>query len=511
MDSSITEMPQFPSFAVLLTSLLFFLMLVRYWRKKTQGKRKLPPGPKQLPVIGNLHQLSGGLPHHTVTTLCKKFGPIMNLRLGQIVAVIISSPEAAKEVLKTNEIMFAQRPEVYAVEVMSYDHSSFVFSPYNDYWRQLRKISVLELLSAKRVLSFRSIREEEIWDLVEFISFSEGQTINLSEKIFAMTNNVVSRAAFGKKCKDGHDFTKLLEEIMSFAGGFDIADLFPSLTFLRYLTGIKSALMKIQKKIDKILEDIVVEHQRKRKDIANGIAKPDGEDLIDTLLNYTEADDIDFHLTIDQIKAVIMDVFSAGSETSATSMEWAMAELLKNPRAMEKAQAEIRQACKGKSKIEEADIQDLDYFKAVIKETFRLHSPAPLIPREARETCQISGYRVPAKAKILINVYAMGRDPAIWTDPECFKPERFEGSSIDFRGNHFELLPFGGGRRICPAISFATANIELGLAQILYHFDWKLPNGIRLEDLDMTEDFRMTARKKDNLHVIATTHIPFQK
>lgn len=188
-----------------------------------------------------------------------------------------------------------------------------------------------------------------------------------------------------------------------------------------------------------------------------------------------------------------------------------MSELLKNPRVMEKAQAEVRQACEGKRKIGEADVQKLDYLEAVIKETFRLHPPGPLLPREARESCEISGYKIPAKATIFINAYAMGRDPKIWTDPEGFQPERFEGSSIDFKGNHFELLPFGAGRRICPGISFATSTIELDLAQMLYHFDWRLSNGTKLEDLNMTESFGVTARKKYNLQVIATTRIPFLK
>ncbi|KAK3184529.1 hypothetical protein Dsin_031815 [Dipteronia sinensis] len=486
-------------------------MLVRLW-KTSKGKGRVPPGPKKLPIIGNLHQLTGvGLPHHAVTRLCEKFGPVMKLQLGEVVAVVISSPEAAKEVLKTNEISFAQRPEVYAVEIMSYDHSSIVFSPYNNYWRQLRKISVLELLSTRRVQSFRSIREEEVWDLVEFISASQESSINLSDRIFTMTSNVVSRAAFGKRCKDQHDFTTLLGEIVRLAGGFNIADLYPSLTFLRTMSGIKPALQKIQKKIDKILGDLVTEHQLRRKETTNGDVNSDDEDLLDTLLNYAQANNFDFQLTIDQIKAIIMDIFSAGSETSATTIEWAMSELLKDPRAMEKAQAEVRQAFRGKSKIEEADIQKLDYLKSIVKEALRMHPAGPLLPREARETCEIGGYTIPAKAKVLINVYAIGRDPKSWKDPESFRPERFEGSSVDFRGNNFELLPFGGGRRICPGISFATLNIELGLAQLLYHFDWKLPNGNKLEDLDMTENFGITARRKNNLHVIATTRIPFKK
>lgn len=178
---------------------------------------------------------------------------------------------------------------------------------------------------------------------------------------------------------------------------------------------------------------------------------------------------------------------------------------------MEKAQSEVRQVFEGKNKIEEEDVQKLHYLKLVMKETFRLHPPGPLIPREARERCEIGGYTIPAKAKILINSYAIGRDPKLWADPECFQPERFQGSSIDFKGNNFELLPFGAGRRICPGISFATLNIELGLAQLLYHFDWNLPHGTTVEALDMAENFGITARRKNNLHLIATTYIPFNK
>ncbi|PQQ08356.1 premnaspirodiene oxygenase-like [Prunus yedoensis var. nudiflora] len=231
MDSSVSEMLQLPSFFVFLASLFFLLMLFKYWKKsQTKGLSKLPPGPKQLPIIGNLHQLIGALPHHAITDLCNKHGPVMKLQLGEIFAVIISSPEAAKEVLKTSEISFAQRPKVYASEIM-FHSTSILFAPYNEFWRQLRKISVMELLSAKRVLSSRSIREEEVWNLVEFIAASEGHSINLSDKIYTMTNDVVSRAAFGDKCKYQHEFTLLLGEILRLAAGFNIVDLYPSLTF----------------------------------------------------------------------------------------------------------------------------------------------------------------------------------------------------------------------------------------------------------------------------------------
>lgn len=309
-----------PSFPIILSSfILISLTLFKYWiNYRNHCKLNLPPGPKTLPVIGNLHQLTGsGLPHHAVTNLCRKYGAVLRLQLGELFAVVVSSPEAAKQVLKTNEISFAQRPGMYAVEVMAYDHdhSSIVFSPYDDYWRQLRKISVLELLSAKRVQSFRKIREEEVWNLVGYIKSNEGRIVNLSDKIFTMTNDVISRAAFGKKCKDQHDFTSLLGEIILLAGGFSVADLFPSVKFLRFVTGIRPALMKIQKKIDKILEDIVTEHMIRRQ---NG--EREEEDLLDTLLNYAEANSLNFRLTIDQVKAVTMVRFLHPSTISQSSL-----------------------------------------------------------------------------------------------------------------------------------------------------------------------------------------------
>lgn len=200
------------------------------------------------------------------------------------------------------------------------------------------------------------------------------------------------------------------------------------------------------------------------------------------------------------------DMFVAGSDTTATTVEWAMSELVRNPRAMEKAQAEVRQVVAEKNKkIEEADIKKLGYLKSVIKETLRLHPVLPIIPRKSTKRCKISGYDIPAETKVLINAWAIGRDPKHWGDnAECFEPERFQGcsSNIDFRGANFELLPFGAGKRMCPGISFGTASIEIALCQLLYHFNWKLPNGANPQELDMTESVGMS-RKRTELKVIA--------
>ncbi|KAK1581605.1 hypothetical protein Q3G72_007362 [Acer saccharum] len=209
------------------------------------------------------------------------------------------------------------------------------------------------------------------------------------------------------------------------------------------------------------------------------------------------------------MKAVIWDVFTAGSETSATTINWAMSELMKNPRIMKKAQAEVREVFNRIGKIDETSLNEMKFLKLVIKETMRLHPPLPLLlPRECGERCEINGFEIPAKTKVLINAWAIGRDPKYWSEPERFIPERFLDSPIDYKGNNFEYIPFGAGRRICPGMSFGLANVELPLAILLYHFDWLLRDGMKHEDLDMTEAFGLSARRKDDLCVIPISYHP---
>ncbi|XWS51769.1 hypothetical protein CRYUN_Cryun11dG0011500 [Craigia yunnanensis] len=495
-----------PSFQVLFTFLLVFLMIFKTLKKsKAQNStRKLIPGPRKLPVVGNLHQIVSSLPHKTLRDLAMKHGPLMHLQLGEISTVIVSSPAVAKEVMKTHDINFSYRPALDVPKITTYDFTNIAFAPYGNYWRHLRKVCNTELLSATRVQSFRSIREEEVLNLIKSIHESDGKPINLSEKIYSMTYGITARTAFGKKCKDQELYIASITELTKLLSGFCLTDFYPSVKVLQLFSGIKQKVETMHKENDRIVVNIIKEH-RERRTSEKGRDDEAEEDLVDVLLRLQEQ--VEFPFEDKNIKSVILNIFGAGSETSSTTVEWALSEMLKNPRVMREAQAEVRRVFEEKGNVDETGIFKLKYLKAVIKETFRIRPPVPLLlPRECNQACEINGYEVAAKTRVLINAWALGRDPDYWSEPDKFYPERFLNSSVDYMGTNFEFIPFGAGRRICPGILFATPNVELPLSQLLFHFDWKLPNGIKQEDLDMTEVFGLTVKRKDDLILVPTPY-----
>ncbi|CAL5405394.1 unnamed protein product [Camellia sinensis] len=502
---------QFPSPPLLLAFLLFIFMVLKILintTKPNSSTSKLPPGPSQLPLIGNIHQLAvSSLPHHTLTNLATKHGPLMHLLLGEVSTIVVSSPELAEQVMKTHDLVFAQRPYLLASRIVSYGSTNIGFSPYGEYWRQLRKICTTELLSSKRVETFRGIREEEVMNFVRDISSNTGLAINLSKRIYSHTYGVTARAAFGKKNRDQEEFMEAMDEVVALYGGFSVADMYPSVKLLQVMSGMRRKLEKLHKRVDQILENIVNEHREKKTQRESG--RGEAEDLVDVLLRVQKDGELEFPLTDDNIKAVILDIFTAGSETSSGVVEWAMSEMLKNPELMKRAQAEVRHVFDRKRNIDETCLHELKYLNSIIKETMRLHPILPLLlPRESNEQCMINGYKIPVKTKVIVNAWAIGRDPKHWNEAEKFDPERFLNNAIDFKGVCFKYIPFGAGRRICPGIAFAIPNIELPLAQLLYHFNWKLLSGMKQEELDMTETFGLASRRKNDLQVIPIPYHP---
>ncbi|XP_065864814.1 cytochrome P450 726A27-like [Euphorbia lathyris] len=471
--------------------------------KEDDSAVRLPPGPWKLPFIGNILQLVGDLPHRRLRDLATIYGPVMSVQLGEVYAVIISSVETAKEVLRTQDVNFADRPPVLVSEIVLYNRQDIVFGAYGDHWRQMRRICTMELLSIKRVQSFKSVREEEVSDFIKWIYSKAGRPVNLTEKLFALTNSIMLRTSIGKKCRDQDKLLRVIEGVVAAGGGFSVADVFPSAVFLHDITGDKSGLESLRRDADLVLDEIIGEHRAVRR---SGGDEGEAENLLDVLLELQENGNLEVPLNDDSIKGAILDMFGAGSDTSSKSTEWALSELLRHPEAMKKAQDEVRKVFSKTGNVEEEGLNQLKYLKLVIKETLRLHPAIPLIPRECREKTKVNGYDILPKTKALVNIWAISRDPSIWPEPEKFIPERFENSSMDFKGNHCEFAPFGSGKRICPGMALGITNLELFLAQLLYHFDWQMADGKDPRELDMSEVVGGAIKRRVDLNLIP---IPF--
>ncbi|KAJ3701673.1 hypothetical protein LUZ61_005378 [Rhynchospora tenuis] len=499
------------SFLLLASTLLFLFFILRSKSKSKLPSINLPPGPKPLPLIGNLHQL-GDQPHLALHRLSCTYGPIFRLTLGFIPTVVVSSAKLAREVMRTHDLALASRPQLQSARSLFYGCTDIAFAPYGPYWRHVRKICILELLSQRRVDMFAPVRAAEARCMISRIATAaaEGKAMNLSKILGLYANGVLGRAAFGKDFYGGgdydrHGFQEMLEEYQVLLGGFSIGDFFPGMEWVGAITGTNARLEKTFQRFDKFFDEIIEEHMQKRR---KGRIQEEGKDLVDVLLDVKESEGLEMPLTMDNVKAVILDMFAAGTDTTFISLDWGMTELLMNPGALKQAQKEVREITGAKQFVSESDLCNMPHLKAVIKEIFRLHPPAPvLIPRESMEQVTIDGYDIPTKTRIYINAWAIGRDPELWEHPDQFKPERFLDSPIDYKGQHYELIPFGAGRRICHAISFGTASVELALAQLLHSFDWELPPGVAAKDLDLTEVFGITMHRIQQLVVVAKPYL----
>ncbi|KAL9341171.1 hypothetical protein Peur_067390 [Populus x canadensis] len=510
MDSLVQSLQASPMsfFLIAVTSLFFFGLLSRLRRRLPY-----PPGPKGLPLVGSMHMMDQ-ITHRGLAKLAKQYGGLFHMRMGYLHMVTVSSPEIARQVLQVQDNIFSNRPANIAIRYLTYDRADMAFAHYGPFWRQMRKLCVMKLFSRKRAESWESVRDE-VDSMLKTVEANIGKPVNLGELIFTLTMNITYRAAFGAKNEGQDEFIKILQEFSKLFGAFNMSDFIPWLGWIDP-QGLSARLVKARKALDKFIDSIIDDHIQKRKQ--NNFSEDAETDMVDDMLAFyseearkvDESDDLQkaISLTKDNIKAIIMDVMFGGTETVASAIEWAMAELMKSPEDQKRVQQELADVVGLERRVEESDIEKLTFLKCALKETLRMHPPIPLLLHETSEDAEVAGYFIPKQTRVMINAYAIGRDKNSWEDPDAFKPSRFLKPGVpDFKGNHFEFIPFGSGRRSCPGMQLGLYTLDLAVAHLLHCFTWELPDGMKPSELDMTDMFGLTAPRATRLVAVPSKRV----
>ncbi|KAL0890039.1 hypothetical protein Bca101_014022 [Brassica carinata] len=487
-----------------LTTLLAHLFLKQLFKRTTTTKINPPPSPWRLPIIGNFHQLSLS-PHRSFRSLSLRYGPLMLLHFGRVPVLVVSSAEVAHDIMKTHDRLFANRPITKAVDKVTHGGRDLVFAPYGEYWRNIKSLCIVHLLTNKMVRSFQKGREEEINLMMEYVekASSSSSTVNLSQLFITLTSDVMSKVALGRKYSSDQgtiDIKRLVRTFARVLGTFPVADYIPSLAWIDWIRRLDGKVEEVSKTFDDFLEKVVQEHDVDAEKRRSG--------FVDTLLSIQRERMTPFAFDKSDIKLIILDMFIGGTATTSSLLEWTMTELMRHPECMKKLRDDICSVSTHNSYVNEEDVEKMNYLNAVIKETLRLHPPlSVLIPRQVSEDIKLKGYDIAAGTQVIINAWAIQRDNATWgPDAEEYKPERHLNSSWDFQGQDFKFLPFGSGRRLCPGIRLALVLVEVTLANLVKRFDWRVPVGPHgIDKPDLAEAAGIEACRKFPLIVFPSS------
>ncbi|KAA8518635.1 hypothetical protein F0562_016109 [Nyssa sinensis] len=395
-----------------------------------------------------------------------------------------------------------------AMKSQDYYKGSMALAPYGTYWHVLRRICTVEMLVNKRINETVSIRRKCVdnmlsWIVKEADALAEVRSIQVACFVFLASFNMIgnltlSRDLVDPKSREGSEFFSAMMGLMEWGGHPNIVDLFP---WLRWLDpqGLRRKMDRDMGKALRIASGFVKERVKERQE--GGERR---KDFLDVLLEFDGSGKNELaKLSDHEINIFILEIFLAGSETTSSTIEWAMTELLCNPKSMIKVKDEFAKVIPPNRKLEETDIDNQQYLQAVVKETLRLHPSVPLlIPQKAIQDTNFMGYHIPKNTQVFVNAWAIGRDPECWEDPSSFKPERFLGSKIDYKGQHFELTPFGAGRRMCVGVPLAHRMLHLVLGSLLHEFDWELDGHVTRETMDMKERMGVAVRKLEPLKAV---------
>ncbi|KAL6640147.1 hypothetical protein ACP70R_021996 [Stipagrostis hirtigluma subsp. patula] len=470
--------------AAVALSLIYYISSLRHHRS---GTRRLPPGPRPLPVVGNLFHLRGNL-HHTLAQHSGVHGPVMYLKVLTTKIVVISSSDAAREAFTKHDRRLAEHHTPDAVHALRWAERSMVWLPSsNPRWITMRGIMARYVFSPRSLSMKQSVRERKVRDMVSYFRGCAGQEVDVRFALLKCMVNLASNSLFSIDVVDvaSNSLQGLLEnlqEITAFLRKSNISDILPFLSPLD-LQGSRRSLGRHLGKIFSMLDNII----DSRLEVASS-SEHKQNDFLDTLLDLMSAGKI----TRDNVTNILFEVFGGGADAVVATVVWTMAELLRNQHIMTKLRAEIEGSLGRKEIVEEADMASLPYLQAVLKESMRLHPVVPILVHKAVEDgVEISGYTIPKGSTVMFNTWAIMHDPNLWERPDEFRPERFMDKAAEMKhwGKDFEFLPFGSGRRLCPGIQLTDRVMPLVLASLLHAFEWRLPDGMSAEQLDMSESF----------------------
>ncbi|KAL5545550.1 hypothetical protein UlMin_005237 [Ulmus minor] len=486
-----------------------------YFLRKREFKGELPPEAKgRWPIFGHLHLLGGtNPPYLNLAAMADKYGPIFTLRLGSHPALVVSSAEVAKECFTTNDLACADRPGSLVGKHLGYDYSNFAFAPYGDLWREIRKIAMVELLSNRRL---ELLKPNRIYEVSLFLKelhkhwsskkdSSGFVSVEMKQRLFDLTLNVILKDVVGKRYSVESDnsqdqakvrnIQKALHEFFRLIGVFAPGEALPYLRWLD-LGGHEKAMKRTAKQLGVILDEWLDEHKKRRS-----LGEKE-KDVMDVLLRVLEGVNLGGYEADTVNKSTILTFVAGGSDTSSINLTWALSFLLNNRDALKRVQEELDTHIGRDRIVSDTDISKLEYLQAVVKESLRLCPSGPLsAPHEFAKDATIKGYHIPKGTRLITNLYKIQTDPRYWPDALEFKPERFltTHKHVDLRGQHFEFIPFGSGRRVCPGISSGLQMMHFTLARFLQAFEVTTPGNA---PVDMTGSFGTMNVKAKPLEVL---------
>ncbi|KAI3860916.1 hypothetical protein MKW92_030261 [Papaver armeniacum] len=463
---------------VIVSTLLLYSVFFLVTNKKKK-KNKAPNASGSWPLMGHLSLFMNDKVtlHKTLGTMADKYGPAFNIRLGNHDILV-----------ENNDPLFSNRPLTLGVKYIFNERTSIAFSPYGTYWRELRKIAAQQLLSKQRLESWRHLKIQEIDASFSRLDELCGATpIRMDDWLAELSFNVYARVVFGYRrggktaitgepACNGDKYKKTLEGAFGLmSNAFAVSDVFPCLEWIDRSRGLVRDFKHFRDELNLIAGCLIEEHRQNLSKSDKGVG--DDQDFIDVLLSVVEQSQLSGDDPDLVIKCIILEAIAGALDTTGKTLTWILSLLLNHPQVLKRAREEVDMHVGRDRSIDESDISKLVYTNAIIKESMRLYPNAALIDRLTFEECEVGGYHVPAGGRLMVNVWKIQRDPSLWDDPLEFKPERFLSNDdkvdMDFKGQKYELLPFGIGRRICPGVLSALQVMHIVVARLIQGFDMK--------------------------------------